>query len=318
LLPSGYETVKNAVELACEPRAARGGNKDIHHEPRAAPNLVQRPRDGRARRGHACDHRRRPAHHRRLGWRRGRLPRPRQCPGQRGDRGPAQPRRLRAHCLVHQPGRRGTGRDAAGRRARRPQPRLFRVLRLGGHGGRGEAGAAIFPGDRPAAAQPLHRPARQLSRQHAGGAGRRRQHDAPRALRAAAVRRVQPCQPMLRLSLAGRRRDRRAVCAAAGLRAGSRVPAPRPGQCGGLLRRAGGRRHHRLRHRPARLFPENARDLRSPWRAADPGRGDVRHGPHRQPARLAAGRREPGHPDHRQGARRRLPADRRHPDRATG
>ena len=39
------------------------------------------------------------------------------------------------------------------------------------------------------------------------------------------------------------------------------------------------------------LFPTRAGDLRPPRRAADPGRGDVRHGPHRHDACLGAGRR---------------------------
>ena len=42
-----------------------------------------------------------------------------------------------------------------------------------------------------------------------------------------------------------------------------------------------------------------------------PGRGDVRHGPHRHPARLRAGRRGARPAGHRQGPGRRLPADRR-------
>ena len=58
-------------------------------------------------------------------------------------------------------------------------------------------------------------------------------------------------------------------------------------------------------------FKRGARDLRPPRRAADPRRGDVRHGPHRHAARLrAGGRRARPHGD-RQGPGRRLPADRR-------
>ena len=52
-------------------------------------------------------------------------------------------------------------------------------------------------------------------------------------------------------------------------------------------------------------------DLRPLRRAAHPRRGDVRHGPHRHAARLRAGRRRARPDDDRQGARRRLPADRR-------
>ena len=46
-------------------------------------------------------------------------------------------------------------------------------------------------------------------------------------------------------------------------------------------------------------------------RVADPGRSDVRHGPHRHPACLRAGRHLARPDDHRQGSGRRLSADRR-------
>ena len=51
-----------------------------------------------------------------------------------------------------------------------------------------------------AAAPALHRAPPELSRQYAGRAGRRRQRLAPRALRAAAVAGLQPCDAGLRLS----------------------------------------------------------------------------------------------------------------------
>ena len=49
----------------------------------------------------------------------------------------------------------------------------------------------------------------------------------------------------------------------------------------------------------------------APRHPADPGRGDVRHGPHRHAARLRAGRRGARPAGHRQGPGRRLPAHRR-------
>ena len=61
----------------------------------------------------------------------------------------------------------------------------------------------------------------------------------------------------------------------------------------------------------ARLLQARARDLRPPRHPADPRRGDVRHGPHRHAARLRAGRHRAGPDGDRQGARRRLRADRR-------
>ena len=83
-----------------------------------------------------------------------------------------------------------------------------------------------------------------------------------------------------------------------------------------LRRRAGGRRHARRGAGGAGLLRGGPRDLRSPRHAADPRRGDVRHGPHRHAVRLRAGRRAPRSRDDRQGARRRLPADRRDAGRA--
>ena len=60
----------------------------------------------------------------------------------------------------------------------------------------------------------------------------------------------------------------------------------------------------------AGLFPAHARNLRPLRRASDPGRGHVRHGPHRHaPCLRAGGRRSRSH-DHRQGARSRDDADR--------
>ena len=98
-------------------------------------------------------------------------------------------------------------------------------------------------------------------------------------------------------------------------RTGSRISTCRSRNGHRVPGRAGGRRDDRLRHRDPRLFPARAGDLRPPRRAADPGRGDVRHGPHRHDARLGAGGHHARHPGHRQGPRRRLSADRRDFDR---
>ena len=77
------------------------------------------------------------------------------------------------------------------------------------------------------------------------------------------------------------------------------IAEPVVGATAGCVPRAGG------------LFPRRARDLRPARRAADPRRGDVRHGPHRHAACLGAGRHRARYPGDRQGARRRLSADRR-------
>ena len=76
-------------------------------------------------------------------------------------------------------------------------------------------------------------------------------------------------------------------------------------------RRDGGRRHPRRGPGGARLFQARARHLRPPRHSADSRRGDVRHGPHRHAARLRAGGHQPRPDGDRQGARRRLCADRR-------
>ena len=165
---------------------------------------------------------------------------------------------------------------------------------------------------RRAAAHALHRPAPELSRQYAGRARRRRQRLAARALCAAAVGRVQPCDAGLRLPRKARRRIRGGVRGAARGRAGGRIPAARPRHGRGLHRRAGGRRDGGLRDGAGGIFPRRARDLRPSRRAAHPRRGDVRHGPHRHAARLGAGGDRARHPGRRQGTRRRLSADRRH------
>jgi adenosylmethionine-8-amino-7-oxononanoate aminotransferase len=94
--------------------------------------------------------------------------------------------------------------------------------------------------------------------------------------------------------------------------------APRPRERHRFLRGDGGGRDARLRRRAARLFPGDARGLRPARRAAHPRRGDVRHGPLRHHAFLGAGGHHPRHPGHRQGPRRRLPADRRHPGPGQG
>ena len=98
-------------------------------------------------------------------------------------------------------------------------------------------------------------------------------------------------------------------------RAGARGQArrARPRERHRLRRRDRGRRHVRRRAAGRRLFQARARDLRPIRRAAHPRRGHVRHGAHRNAARLRAGGRRARPHDHRQGPRRRLPADRRGP-----
>ena len=76
--------------------------------------------------------------------------------------------------------------------------------------------------------------------------------------------------------------------------------------------RDGRGRHDGRRRADAGILQARARDLRPPRNPAHPRRGDVRHGPHRNVARLRAGRRRARPHDRSQGIGRRLPADRRH------
>ena len=74
--------------------------------------------------------------------------------------------------------------------------------------------------------------------------------------------------------------------------------------------RDGGRRDGGRAHAGAGVLQGRARGVRPPWRAAHSRRGDVRHGPHRDLARLRAGGGGARPAGDRQGAGRRLPADR--------
>ena len=65
-----------------------------------------------------------------------------------------------------------------------------------------------------------------------------------------------------------------------------------------------GRRRNDSRH--AGIPGRRASTVRRARRAIDPGRDPERHGPHRRVVLLHAKRRRAGHPDQRQGARRRL------------
>ncbi len=145
---------------------------------------------------------------------------------------------------------------------RRHVARLSRVRRLGGDRGGAETRAPVFRRDRRAAAAALHRPAPELSRQHAGRARGRRQRVAARAVRAAA----------------DRRHARVAVL---------RIPRPPRGRiAGGVWRasRAGNRRRdraarpaqrHRLRRRTRRRRDARAQRRRCPAISGASGRSAI-------------------------------------------
>ena len=128
------------------------------------------------------------------------------------------------------------------------QPRLFRQRRVGGHRGVAEDGAAVFRGEGRAAAPALHRPPAELSRQHAGCLGRRRQRMAQKTVRAAADRGAS-CLAVLRVSRAAAERDAPAIRRAAGPGTRRQDPRTRPGYRHGFRgrngRRCDGRMHYR-------------------------------------------------------------------------
>ena len=187
-----------------------GAPKPPHDIPRPAPRRWRTPTRHR-RRGDLPAPRRRHAHHRWIGRRRRCLPWPRQPPHRRGHRPAGRHHGLRPHRHVQQPACRGPRAYRAGRRARRPDARLFLLVRLRRHRGCVEACPSVLRRDRPAPAHPLHRAASELSRQHARRARRRRQHDAARAVRADPGAGVQPGVAMFRLSFQTQRPDRPAV-----------------------------------------------------------------------------------------------------------
>ncbi len=138
-----------------------------------------------------------------------------------------------------------------------------------------------------------------------GGNAWRRQQFAPLLIDVTHV------APVLRISRPPRRRDAGGLRPAPRRRARRHDPGRRPRHGHRLRRRDRSSAQHWARARRARLLARRARGVRSPRRAADRGRGDVRHGPDRHAARRrAGGRRARPHGD-RQGPRRRLPADRR-------
>ncbi len=105
--------------------------------------------------------------------------------------------------------------------------RLFRQRRFGGRRSLAEDGAAAFRRDRPAAADEGDRAPAELSRQHAGSAGDRRQRAEADPVQAAADRNG-ACRSVLCLPLQGAGRERRGVCGAGRAIARGQDPGARP------------------------------------------------------------------------------------------
>ena len=81
--------------------------------------------------------------------------------------------------LLHDLELRAPARDRAGDAdrlagARRPEPRLLHLRRIGGRGVGDQAGARLSPADRKLAQDEVHQPRDRLSRDHSRGAGRDR------------------------------------------------------------------------------------------------------------------------------------------------
>ena len=250
--------------------------------------------------------------HRRIGRRRGLVPRARAS--QRGARGPATGRRARLcpHQLFHHRGRRAARRRPDRERAARASSgsissaaarrRSRRRSRWRGNTSWRSASRSAGISSRGARAITATRWARSRSAATPGGARR----TTPLLMEISLI--IVPASPIASRSAdeseAGVRRARRR-------RARTRNPAPRPATPSrpSSPRRWSARPPARCRR--AGLLQAHPRDLRPPRRAADPRRGDVRHGPHRHAARLRAGRHRARPHDDRQGPGRRLPADRR-------
>ena len=257
-------------------------HRQLRHDYPAAV-VGQRPHDSR---------RRREGIHRRL-RRRGRvLPRPCASRRARRDARADRPARLCAYRLLHHRGRRGAGRPSWSRTRRRASARSISspaARRRSRRRSRWRASISSRSGE-PQRRHFIAPPA-ELSRQHARRARGRRQRVAARAVRAAADR--DPSRlALLRLSRPARRRDaRRPTAERAARRAGAtRSDELGPARRHRLRRRDRGRRHRRRGAAGAGLFQAHPRDLRPARRAADPGRGDVRHGPHRHAATPASRR----------------------------
>ena len=188
--------------------------------------------------------------------------------------------------LLHELELRAPARDRAGRadrapRARRPEPRVLHLGRLGGRRVRAQVGAQLPPharrrpaaqGDRARDRLPRHLARRALGHRHPGAA------HAVRAARAGRLPRAEhervPLARGARPALGGRQ-DRGA----------DPVRGPRDG--GGRDPRAGAERR-RLLHAAGGLLPARPRDLRPPRRAAHLGRGHLLLGPARPLVRLPA------------------------------
>ena len=154
----------------------------------------------------------------------------------------------------------------------------LRLGRLGGASRRRSSSPASISSRRRAAAPPFHRPPAELSRQHAGRARGRRQavRGASRTRRCCSRRRTSRPATPIATSGATRPTSTMAVRVADELEAA--ILRLGPGDGRRLHRRAGGRRDARRGAAGRRLFQAHPRDLRPPRRAADPRRGDVRHG----------------------------------------
>ena len=240
----------------------------------------------RERRRRVSHRRARQALSRRLVRRGGVVPGPQQRARARRDQVADRRARVRAHALLHERadgGARGRSRFRCARRAHESVVHVRRV-RIGRSGAQDRA--AVFHRDRAAAAAARDRAHAELSRHDGGRAVRRRQHRAPRGVRAAAAERDASHRAVFCVSRPARRtRAKRSTVSA------SRTSSKRKSSSSGRTasprsspRRWSARRSAACRR--SRLFQAHPRDLRQVRRAADPRRSDVRHGTHRPPLRV--------------------------------
>ena len=220
----------------------------------------------------------------------------------RGGGTPGRGARLLHHLELRAPARDRARRADRVADARRPQPGLLHLRRLGGGRVGDQARARLPPAHRQPPQDQVPDPRDRLPRDHAGRPAGDRDPGAAHRLRAAGPGRDQgPEHQQLPLA-----RGPRSALGGGPDRGEDPLRGPRDGRRRDP-RAAPERR--RLHPAPGRLLPARARDLRPPRRAAGLRRGDLRLGPARPLVRLPALRLSARHRHHGEGADLRLRAD---------
>ena len=271
-----------------QPTAFRGPHNDPNSSSQPRPAVAAH---GSGRRGHSPDRRGRSSLHRCLGRRRGVLPRARPSTGARSDAPATRRDCLRAHEFFHDRGGRGA-RRALDRRSAGGIAHVYLVSRrLRSDGSRAQDWRASIS-SRSGSRSARHFIARRqsyhgntLGALAVGGNAWRRAQFAPLLIE---TTHVSPCYeyrdraPQETPEAYSQRLVRELETA---------IERLGPGNVIAFVAETVGRRDRRRRAADAGLLSPRARVVRPPRHPADPGRSDVRHGPHRHAARLRTGRR---------------------------